>query len=388
MSKIMLHGNAPWVPSAYGQQLGLLAKQLRSLGHEVAFSANWGLQGAGLNWSGFQVFPAADGNSKHGCSLLPGHAAAWKADLVIALGDAWYWPADVMAEIGCRLALWMPIDCKPLGGMDDKAIRAMPAAKIIAMSEHGLTELGVAGHKATYIPHAYDPAVYHPTAAEDRAQHRAKFAGVAPDTFVIGLCAANKDGCRKGFGEQFRAFANFHARHENSRLLVHAVPGKEQGGIDLRNLAGLLGISDAVSFPGQYALDCGLYSTVAMASWFKSLDLLSSCSWGEGFGVPVLEAQACGTPAVVTDFAAQAVLPARWRVEADPWLISAHDAWWGRPNVASIEAAYEDAFHQWQHGATQLREEAAMSVLSYAAAAVTETHWQPWLESEGLAQHG
>lgn len=374
----MLHGNAPWVQSGYGQQLRLLAKQLRGLGHDVAFSANWGLQGAGIHYEGFDVLPAADGNSAHGCSLLPEHAARWRADAVIALGDAWYWPMQIMGELGGRLALWMPVDCEPLGSMDDKAIKGMPSAALIAMSTHGVAMLDAAGHTgSTYIPHAFDPAVYRPQPGV-REQHRGAL-GLDRDTFAVGICAANKDATRKGFGEQFRAFANFHARHPNSRLLVHAVPGKAQGGVDLQRLAALLGISDAVSFPTPYPLEAGLYSDRIMATWFNSLDLLSSCSWGEGFGIPVIEAQACGTPVVSTDFGSQATLPAKWRVRSDQWFISAHDAWWGRPNVADLEAAFEDAFHQWQAG-TDLRPETVAGVAEFTADHVTAQYWKPFLQ--------
>lgn len=381
----MLHGNAPWFPSAYGQQLRLLGKQLRSLGHEVAFSANYGLNGAGLNYEGMQVFPAADGNNASGCSLLPGHAEKWRADLVIALGDAWYWPAYIMNNIPCRLALWMPIDCSPLGTMDQDAIEQMPKASLIAMSTHGMNELEAAGHDATYIPHAYDPAVYKPYDAQLRAVQRAGMS-LQPDDFVIGICAANKDTVRKGFTEQLRAFADFHARHANSRLLLHTLPDKSAGGIDLRALASLLDIDDVVTFPSPYALATGLYSGPAMASWFNALDLLSSCSWGEGFGVPVIEAQACGTPVVSTNFSGQATLPAKWRVKGDRWWIDNHRAWWERPNVGEIEAAYEDAFHQWQSN-TDLRTPAAAGVQGFASGQLAGS-WDAFLQAQGLVlQH-
>ena len=379
----MLHGNAPWFPSAYGQQLRLLGKQLCGLGHDVAFSANFGLHGAGLNYDGAPVFPAADGNNAAGCSLLPGHAEKWRADLVIALGDAWYWPAAVMRELPCKLALWMPIDCAPLGAMDRAACAQLPDAQLIAMSTHGVNELEAEGFDATYIPHAFDPAVYKPHDSQLRALQRANL-GIAPDEFAIGICAANKDTVRKGFTEQFRAFADFHTSHPNSRLMVHAMPDASQGGIDLRALAGLLDISDAVTFPSPYALSTGLYGGPAMAEWFNALDLLSSCSWGEGFGVPVIEAQACGTPVVSANFAGQASLPATWRVHGDPWWIDAHKAWWQRPNVAEIQGAYEDAIHQW---GPRLRDEAAAAVQDFAAPRVASS-WDAFLQAQGLVlQH-
>lgn len=381
----MLHGNAPWVPSAYGQQLRLLGKQLRQIGHEVAYSANWGLQGAGLKFEGADVFPSSDGASANGCSLLPGHAEKWGADMVIALGDAWYWPAQVMNNLPCRLALWMPIDCSPLGAMDSGALEAIKGAQLIAMSTHGAVELHAAGYDATYIPHAFNPAEYKPYDAQLRAAARARL-GLQPDEFVIGICAANKDTVRKGFSEQLRAFADFHARHAQSRLLLHTLSDASQGGIDLQRLVGLLGIEEAVVFPSPYGLNTGLYPAESMAAWFNSLDVLSACSWGEGFCVPVIEAQACGTPVISTNFAGEATLPARWRIGVNRWYISGHKAWWGQPVVEEIEAAYEDAYHQWQSG-TDLRPAAVDGVQQFAASVVA-ANWTEFLTRQGMVlQH-
>jgi hypothetical protein len=39
MSNILLHSNAPWAASGYGQQTKLFAPRLRDLGHHVAISA-------------------------------------------------------------------------------------------------------------------------------------------------------------------------------------------------------------------------------------------------------------------------------------------------------------------------------------------------------------
>ena len=44
--KILIHSNAPWVPSGYGSQVMLMLPRLRALGHEVAVSSFYGLSGS------------------------------------------------------------------------------------------------------------------------------------------------------------------------------------------------------------------------------------------------------------------------------------------------------------------------------------------------------
>ena len=71
--------------------------------------------------------------------------------------------------------------------------------------------------------------------------------------------------------------------------------------IDRRALAARLGISGAVSYPDGYFYDMGLIDEEAMATWYNGLDVLSLCSYGEGFGLPLIEAQSCGIPVITTD---------------------------------------------------------------------------------------
>ena len=58
MSRILWHSVAPWAPSGYGQQTKVFAPRIRDLGHHVAISAYWGLEGSVLNWGGMSVYPA------------------------------------------------------------------------------------------------------------------------------------------------------------------------------------------------------------------------------------------------------------------------------------------------------------------------------------------
>lgn len=377
MPKIMIHGNAPWVPSGYGQQAALLARRLQSLGHEVIMSANFGLNGVGITWEGLPVLPAAgDGDSQHGCSLLEDHVRAYRADLVVMLGDAWYWPTQVLRDIPCPVALWMPIDCWPLGQMDHMTVAQTSGYNVmpVAMSRHGQRMLTQVNHAPFYAPHTFDPDIFHDDLPADEIEHRMDRA----DGFRIGICAANKDGTRKGWSEQFQAFAHFYKEHDDAQLLVHTVNTTEQGGLDLKEMAYQLGIHKAVTWSNQYAQKAGLVTPRTMATWYRSIDLLSACSWGEGFGIPALEAQACGTPAVTTDMGAQQELGAAWRVQGDPWWIGAHNAWWMRPRIENIVVAYEEAWRAWTDPDTWGRH--SHNAVQFASVFSNTRQPNPWAE--------
>ena len=88
-----------------------------------------------------------------------------------------------------------------------------------------------------------------------------------------------------------------------------------------------------------------------MAAWYNGLDVLSLCSYGEGFGLPLIEAQACGIPVVTTDASAMSELcGAGWLVSGTPFWTDGHQSWWVRPDAADITNAYEMAWQARENG--------------------------------------
>ena len=108
-----------------------------------------------------------------------------------------------------------------------------------------------------------------------------------------------------------------------------------------------LGIPEgAVKNPDPYAIHFHPMSGEMMAHIYSSLDVLLNPATGEGFGIPVLEAQACGTPAIVTDFSAmQEVCGAGWKVEHSKWW-TGQQSWQAQPHVADIVEALEACYHR------------------------------------------
>ena len=369
--RVLIHSNFPGAPTGYGKQAGHLALALAGAGHDVAVSAYWGLQGTPTMWNGIPVYPG--GRDNWGMDVIVGHYRHWNADLLITLMDTWCISADVLSGQHLKMAFMTPVDCDPLGVGDEAVLRRTHALPV-AISRHGYKMLEDAFFKPVLMPHAIDTNVYAPPAGRDALREEMGLR----DRFVIGINAANSDGTRKGFSEQFQAFARFRARHPDAVLLVHSIAQNTPwGGLDLLALADKLGIRDDVRFAGQHALSSGLMPDEALAGWYGVLDVLSNCSRGEGFGLPVIEAQSCGTPVVVTNASAMPELcGSGWKADGQRVWHDLHHSFWVTPDVDAITEAWEKARKAPERKRAQAREFA----LAHDVKRVSGKYWVPALE--------
>ena len=375
MSNLLFYSNAPWCPSGYGQQTAVWARRFQSLGHNVAVANFHGLHGAPIGWDGVTVFPASTEDA-WAQDTLPGYYAHHEADLLITLMDCWV--LNPAGFAGMNVAHWLPLDAaasataiSPHVGSMDRRVLDEGGGRPIAMSLFGHQLLVDAGFPALYAPHGIDVQVYKPL--EDREALRDKLG--LKGHFVIGINAANQDPVRKGFPEQFEAFARFREKHPEALLGVHTRVQTRQG-VDLIRLAADLDIRDSVVFADQFAVASGMMGGQDLAKWYGVCDVLSNASYGEGFGLPIIEAQACGTPVVTTAFSSMIELTgAGWCVAGERYWNRGHNAWWMRPSVTAITAAYEAAFEE----AASMREDARTFALRYDADRVLTEHWKPVL---------
>lgn len=371
--KILIHSNAPWIPSGYGKQCAHLVRTLRGLGHEVTVSAFAGLTGAPIDWQGTTVLPA--GMYEYGVDVLLPHIGVVEPDLTIALMDVWKLGPLADALTGHTMAAWVPVDCTPVSRLD-KQFFERSGVRPIAMSRFGEEQLRDAGLDPLYAPHVVDREIFKPLSDEDRKKYRAAM-GV-DDKFVIGLCAANNDATRKGFPEQFEAFRRFQGRHPEAALWVHSI-AKSSRGLDLERLALEIGIEPtAIRITDTYPQVSGMFDDTLLADWYGVLDVLSACSYAEAFGVPIIEAQACGTPVVATSGSAMWELSNHgWAVAGEPFWNHVHGAWWKRPRVDAMVRSYEKAYAN----AARRRAESRTFTEYFDAATTGEQHWRSILEA-------
>lgn len=353
--KVLIHSNAPWMPTGYGRQAAIAGKLLDQLGHGVSYSAFAGLSGQPIKWGKHAVYPA--GMIPFSPDTIVPNARVAQADLIISLMDTYKLApaADELRTCGIPFVPLVVTDCIAENGgpsVPDQQFIARSGALPAAVSRFGhdrLGELGPDDWDIPYVPHAVDTSIYKPPA--DRSALREEM-GTKGD-FLIGIHGANRDGVRKGYPEQFAAFARFARKHKDARLAVFAV-ADSPGGLPLAEIASDLGILDRLVFMPTFEQNAGLLADDFMATWYASIDVLSICSYAEGFGIPALEAQACGTPIVATDCSALAELArsAGWLVEGHRFWNAVHRAWWVRPAEGAIVKAWEAAY---QEGAGQAR---------------------------------
>jgi glycosyltransferase involved in cell wall biosynthesis len=345
--------------------------------YDLVCSSFYGLEGAPLRWNGVTVMPGNQGT--YGNEFVLGHAndhfgGDLRNGMVVTLMDVWVLAAPVFRQV--NTVSWVPVDHQPVPDKV-KAFLQQTSAVPLAMSKFGRDELVKAGLEPLYVPHAVDTDVYQP---HDRTEAR-KAVGQPEDAFIVGMVAANK-GNRKGFSLALQAFRIFWEDHRDAKLYLHTVVEPDQvPGEDILQLVKALGIpKDALMIPSQYAMKYDPFNDETMARVYSGLDVLVNPAHGEGFGVPVLEAAACGTPAVVTNFSAMPEVAGEWGWHVgcrDHWTYQ--NAWQAMADVEEIvEAfgrAYDEPTREREFRSDKVREHA----LQYDTAAVLKHHMLPAL---------
>jgi glycosyltransferase involved in cell wall biosynthesis len=385
--KILIHSNTPSTPSGYGVQCALLVDRLVADGHVVAVSATWGHQCGVGSWTSpagnkIRIYP---GVTAAGDESIIGHALHFfdgnpRGGWIVALLDVWSMTNPLLCEF--NVIGWAPVDHDPVPKMVVDFFERSKAIPV-AMCRHGETELKAAGLDVAYAPLAIDTSVYQPKFSlevDGRTVSSREFFDLPNAAFVVGMVAMNKDPMdRKGFDVALQAFAKFHANHPESILFIHTEQFGIYGGLNLQRIAESYGIpSKALTFTEPYAYRIGFPPNI-MAALYTACDVLLAPSAGEGFCVPLIEAQACGVPVIVSDFTSQPELVgAGWKVEGQRQWDPASNAHYFRAYTDSVVARLEEA-----HDAdlAEMQTTAMAFASRYDIDVIYSTCWRPFLAS-------
>lgn len=387
---VVFASNAPFAPTGYGTQTAQLTRRMRDDGHSVAIAANYGIEATGLEWEGMWIYPR--GLAPYSEDVLRAYSQDWAAQhptqhpVVFTLYDVWVYNKNESLPLIPRIYSWVPIDhqpCPPEVLEWCKRDNVTP----IAMSTFGKQMLEDEGVECEYAPHAVED-VYKPTLMVDTPTgpvNPRDLIGVGDDAFVVMMNSANKGHApiRKAFGEAFLAFSIFASKHPDAVLYVHAEERNGMGGIDLPALARACSIKpEQLRFVNQFAYRQAIPDST-LAALYTTSDVLLAPSRGEGFGIPVIEAQACGTRVITSAWTAQPELTAddSWSVGGQPEWDPTQGSWFFQPNVAEIVAALDKAYAA-PRGVSRVATEFAEA---YRADSVYATHWRPILERAAAA---
>jgi FkbM family methyltransferase len=360
-----------------------MAPRIKALGHDLAISAYYGHQGSEMEWNGIKIYPsysAAYGSDvivpnalhhfgAHSSRSL--HEASCRG-IIVTLGDVWTFESPLLDQLA--VASWTPVDHLAVPDVVRSWFNVMGAIPI-AMSRFGERALQDAGFNPIYVPHGVDLSIFAPG---DQAAAR-KSVGLPEDAFVVGMVANNvgRDGNRKAFAEQVAAFAELRRKHSDAMLVLHC-DVDQPAGMRLRPFLERTLPKDSYTYTDIYAYRKGL-SPAAVAEVYRACDVLSNCSYGEGFGIPIVEAQSCGVPVVVTDATAMPELVgAGWKVGYERLWHDSQGGWAAKPRIGEIADAYLEAYDKAR--SEDLRAEAWAFAQAYDADTVVDRYWRPALD--------
>lgn len=382
---VSIASNSIGSSTGYGVQGQYLAEKLLKHGVQVANLSNYGLEGR------IDKIRTRFGEVKHyprGQTLysedVMGH---WHKDfakdfpklpnVLFTLYDVWVYNN---LKYDGKIVSWVPLDHVTLPpGVAKFLLRTNVIP--ITMSPHGQRQLEENGIDSIYIPHAVDLNIFKPTDTYNGMPIR-QYLEVPEDAFLVSMVQANKANGqihRKALAEQFLAFGMFRKKHPNSYLYLHMEPNKVYGGFELPRLLKACGLDQScVLIADSDQLRLG-YPQEFLSAVYTASDVLLACSYGEGFGVPVIEAQACKTPVITSGFAATQDLAGEdsYLVGGQPFWDEAQGAFFSIPFVQSIVDALEMAYKKRGQKSESSREFAKQFDVDH----VWNNYWLPfWKE--------
>lgn len=375
MSKrILWLSNAPSTKTGYGVQSTIVYDLRDKLGYEIIGQAFYGVQGAPININGITWLPSV--KEAYGNDMLELNYRATESDMVISLVDAWVMHPEVTSRV--RWIPYMPVDCHPLPPPIIKSIRT--AYRIISYSKFGQAELGKAGFPSYYIPHFVDSRDFYPlTEAEKNAFREAQ--NIPEDAFVVAIVAANKGApSRKAFDAQLGAIGAFMKNHPNTHILLHTDVWGGYNGEPIDYLLQFAGVPlEKVHIPQAFQFHNGLYGQDYMNALYNAADVTMNMTRGEGFGVPIIESAAAGTPVIVTEHSAMTELGNKsngWVVKPDAEVFMSLGMF-AVPSIKRAAEALEEVFKAKADGSLAERASKGREAIlaEYERQFVVENHW-------------
>jgi len=176
-----------------------------------------------------------------------------------------------------------------------------PSLTPIVMAEHGHTMFP----GAPLVYHGVETGTFRPATPRDPIvmSNGAKVAsktdakralGFKPDDFLV--LRVDRNSHRKNYSDTWRALVPLMKRYPQMHAWFHC-----QGEGDSVELPQVLGrepsVADRFHFPGNFSTRVG-WTESDLVTIYNAADVFVSTSWGEGFGLTLAEAAACGVPVV------------------------------------------------------------------------------------------
>lgn len=369
--RLLWSSNAPFSHSGYSTQTRDLLARLKDK-YDIAVSCFYGLEGGVIDWNGLKLYPKMA--QTYGADACFFHQQDFNADVVITFQDVWPIEMSYMSKVKNWIA-YVPIDYYPCPVHIYDRLKI--AKRVVAISRFGQKALKEKGIMADLILEAVDTELFKPM---DKHEMR-KILGIPQDLYMFGMVAVNKDNPpRKSFQHVMDAFADFVKTHPNTGLYLQCLL-QQDGGFPIQEYAEYLGILKHIYYPPpyQYLLKS---PTSVVSKIINTFDCLLQPSNSEGFGLPIIEAQACGVPVIVNDWTS---MPELVKDGKTGYICKAGDKRWSpigaymvSPDRNSLREKMELAFTD---GRDKLKDDCRSHILNeYDLDKRVKEEWIPFLE--------
>tara|TARA_R100000306_G_C4377957_1_gene142837 strand:- start:456 stop:1859 length:1404 start_codon:yes stop_codon:yes gene_type:complete len=227
-------------------------------------------------------------------------ARALGCRIVVHIGDGWRYAGEIVnASKTIPWVVHSPIDHAPLVDVEKVLAKGIDLWAVPTLwGTHAVQKEGI----ASYVPHGVSTSLLEGIEMEatrtDQRFQACKSLGW-PSDMLRYLAVGKNVGDRKNLPGLIRAWAD--AKIPDSELVVWSYPTRDASvpeAYDLLGAAQSLGVEN-IRFPDPYSISLGV-SDKQMGQIYAASDLLVQTTKAEGFGIPIIEAQAIGIPALIT----------------------------------------------------------------------------------------
>jgi glycosyltransferase involved in cell wall biosynthesis len=300
--------DSPTSPSGFGNVTRFVCAGLAARGHQVCI-LGWQASGSPTRWQNCTLYPVR--LNSFGADVLLSYLQKLQPDVLVTLADVWWLTyisnhpiANFRRTAGIPWLLYYPID----GDMGDSRlppswVRILQTVDLpIAMSAYGRNVTQANGVVSAYIPHGVDLNVFRPPTDKVAAKRALNYEG----HFVILSDARNQP--RKLLPRTLEIFRRFAAGKDDVLLHLHCDPVDPAAQTpeyyyDLRSDIAFLGLTEKVRLTESMSIARGL-PLERLAAIYQAADVHLLSSWGEGFGLPTLQAAAAGVVPMASDYTA------------------------------------------------------------------------------------
>jgi len=368
--KLLWLSDGPTTPSGFGNVTRFVCDGLSRLGHDVHI-LGWQNTGEVRTWNSTHLL--GTGWHPMGADVLLSHLYRVRPDYLITLADVWWMSfltepalAQYFRMSGTRWASYFPIDGHRLDGtLPPSWIEILRHADVrIAMARYGQITAARLGVPCDYIPHGVDTSVFRPADDPLDAKRGLGYQG----RFVILSDARNQP--RKLLHRLLRLFTRFAEGKPDALLHLHCDPSdaatrEDRYSYRIDEDVRALGLGEKVRFTRDFSIKRGL-PLDELVRIYQAADVHVLASAGEGFGLPTLQAAACGVVPVAPDYS------------ANPELIEGHGAMIRVAEYFPDEFGIGRAFLDLNDGVAKLdalyADREALSRMSRAARAFAEPY--------------